>query len=181
MAKMLKGLKGLWIVLALAAVLTIAGCSDITPLSPDTDGNASLGKPSLTIGKGDVETAVEVSQVISASDGGVIVIETGLYSHSFEVEEGAISSDIVISAAVSEGYVNRRKAVIFEFGPDGLVFSKAATLVFDTDELSSTDNIYNFYYYDTRAGEWVLQASKFGRRGEVEFDVNHFSKYAISD
>ncbi len=182
MVRKLKGFRSLWIVAALAAALTIAGCSDNSPLSPDPGQGSEFGKLSLYDAKSEAEPVVaDVSQTINAIDGGVIAIPSGSYNHSFEVPKDAIDSDVTISASVEKILIGRDVAVVFEFGPDGLVFNSPSKLKFDVGDLSSRDGVYNFYYFDPAVNAWVLQGSNSVDRGYVEFDVSHFSKYAISD
>jgi len=78
--------------------------------------------------------------------------------------------------------IKGRKAIIFEFGPEGLVFNNASKLKVDISELNPSATNAKLYYFDPRVGDWVLQGEKrIEKGGIVSFDIYHFSKYAISD
>lgn len=201
MTKKITGLKSIGIVAAWAVTLIITGCSVNSPMSPDSEQNTDWDNDEVAVVTNDVDSGDNtepeitfesmeaenmnassyVTLAIVASEGGIMEINNDSYSHSFEVEEYAIDSNLVISASVSSIYISAEEAIEFEFGPTELEFNIASTLVFDIGELSSGDNEFKFYYYNPSASEWQLQTERAAVNGIVEFSVSHFSKYAISD
>jgi len=175
MGRMLRGFSIVSIAVVLAAAMAFTGCSNNSPLAPDPE---FLTKP---IVNGVLSTVAVVEKVISAEDGGLILISRDAYQHSFAVQPNAILADARISVKSTKEKVNGVTAIVFEFGPDGLVFSQAANLNFQMSELNSRAVSAKLYYYDPSAGGWVLQANRSVVSGHVNFDIYHFSKYAISD
>lgn len=183
MGKKLKGLRHLWSVTALAAVLAVAGCSGDSPLAPDTEQHPGLGRTVMRSMEESVPEAsvTEVSQTIVASEGGVIPIAKDDYEHTFTVVEDGVDEDVTIDIRAEEKLVNGKNSVVFEFGPNGLVFREAAILEFRMADINEQAEIANLYYYDPKAADWILQAEKEVVEGSVIFEIYHFSKYAISD
>ena len=178
----LRGFRYLWILASLAAILTIAGCSGDSPLAPSTDLSQEYGKTVLTelpVVSSDV--AVVTTSDVSAVVGGTISIYKKGYVHEFEVKAKAISQDVAIEVSVKEDIINNKKVIVFEFGPDGLVFEKASQLKCDIKEINSKALFGKLYYFDPKVRAWVLQDGAQVIDGKVQFDIYHFSKYAISD
>jgi hypothetical protein len=178
----LKGFRYLWILASLAAILTIAGCSGDSPLAPNTDQSQEFGKIALSnmpLVVSDV--AVVAITDVSALTGGTIAVSKKGYVHEFEVKAKALSRDVAIEVSVKEDIVNNKKAIVFEFGPDGLVFEKASQLKCDINEINSKALSGKLYYFDPKARAWVFQGEAQVVGGKVQFDIYHFSKYAISD
>lgn len=177
MNRQLKGLKYLWVVVALAAVVVMAGCSNQSILAPDNGQDTSLNRCLPVVPMAETE----VSQLVSASDGGVISISQDGYNHAFVVAEGGLDEDAFITANVESGYINGQKAVVFQFGPDGLVFKSASKLEFDMGAVNPKASSAYLYYFDESVGKWVIQSAQRVDKGVAIFDIYHFSKYAISD
>lgn len=177
MNRKFKGLKHLWVAAALAAVVVLAGCSNDSIVGPVNDQDVLLGRSIPVVPL----SAVEVSQQIPAATGGVIAISQDNYNHAFVVSKDGLDKDETISAKVQSDYVNGKKAVIFEFGPDGLVFKEASKLQFDIAAVNVRASSAYLYYFDPKVGNWVLQSVVRVNNGVAVFDINHFSKYAISD
>ena len=179
MGRRLRGFSIVGLVVVLAAAMAFTGCSNNSPLAPDSN---FMTKPRVVLG-GDAQplATLLVEKDISAEDGGVILINRDVYQHSFAVQPGAISSDTKISVKSYKEKVNGVDAIVFEFGPDGLVFSEAAKLNFQMGELDSRAGSAKLLYYDPNAKGWVLQANQSVVDGHVNFSIYHFSKYAISD
>jgi hypothetical protein len=178
----LKGFRYLWILASLAAILTIAGCSGDSPLAPNTDQGQELGRVVLSeLAAVASDVAVVATSDVAALTGGTIAISKKGYVHEFEVKAKALSRDVAIEVSVKEDIVNKKKAIVFEFGPDGLVFEKASQLKCDIGEISSKASSGKLYYFDPKARAWVFQGEAQVVGGKVQFDIYHFSKYAISD
>jgi hypothetical protein len=188
MRRDLMNLRRVGVLVLLATVLTIGGCSDNSVLGPDQNETSGLGRinpftsaiaqsvlPEQSI------SIVETAMTIDDRAGGVIPISVGNYNHSFTVKPGALNSDQTISVKVQHETVNGKNAVSFEFGPNGLVFNEASKLNFDMAEINARALSAKLYYFDPLVQNWVLQAQGQVVRGHVIFDIYHFSKYAISD
>ena len=185
--------KGLWLALTLSVLSVLAGCSSNTPLGPDTDDSASLGRciqgdtyrywaaPCCDVILPAAADAVEVTLPITAAAGGVIAIQSEGYNHAFVVEPGGLNEDKVISVKADRTFIWGRRAVEFEFGPDGLVFNVPSKLEFDMAEINPRVWTAKLYYFDPRVGRWVLQGETRVVRGMAVFEIYHFSRYAISD
>lgn len=160
----------------LAVVLIISGCSNNSPVNPAMPQAPELG---LQVQLSSTTTVDAV--LISKSVGGVIQIERKDYVHTFTVPANAISSNTLISVKSSDQIVLGEKMIVFEFGPDGLIFSKSAVLSFEMAELSAQASSGKLYYLDPSSGKWVYQGSSDVSNGVANFNINHFSKYAIGD
>ncbi|MCD6161778.1 MAG: hypothetical protein J7K40_05120 [candidate division Zixibacteria bacterium] len=195
MNKMVRSCTLLSIIAVLVVGLVFSGCSNDTPLGPDSNVEQTslnrmilpLGGSTTTQSKGGgvgdltVVTAVEVDKVIKASSGGKIDIVDNSYEHLFTIQENAIPTDTLITIAKTHEMVNENESAVFEFGPDGLVFSSSSVLEFEMAELDSSAATAKLYYYDPSDETWDLQDTKSVVDGKVAFDIDHFSRYAISD
>ena len=185
---MMKAVKGLSLFGGLAVVLTlflVIGCSNKNPVQPLDPESLELGKvfPVLGGGSGPGATIIEEfdSSYINKSVGGTIEIDRTDYSHEFVVPANALEENTLITIrSINEG-VLRREMIVFEFGPDGLEFRESARLAFEMAELSQIASTARLYYYDPVLGVWNLQDTADVVDGVVTFDIDHFSKYAISD
>ena len=167
--------------IVLAALFALNGCSNNTPMEPNLPQSADMSR---LIGMGgSVESTQSVldEAVIDADDGGVIDIERDVYLHQFEVPAGAIDEDTKITVESCKGKVGVKDAIIFDFGPDGLLFKKAANLKFEMAELDARASSAKLHYFDPDLSRWVFQKSSLVKNGVAEFPIYHFSKYAISD
>lgn len=163
----------------LAAVFIFAGCSHQSPLEPNVPQSLELAKSASGSGAGNL--VVSTSELITADAGGVIEIDRENYQHLFKVDPYAVSSDLTISVKTSKEQIGRLTCIVFEFGPDGLVFKSPAELDFQIAELNSSALSGKLYYFDPKLGQWVYQGSADVKDGIVAFPISHFSKYAISD
>jgi hypothetical protein len=178
--RMLRGISSVSVIVVLAAAMAFTGCSNNSPLAPDSD---FMAKPGIILAGGDAQpiATVLVEKDISAEDGGLILINRDVYQHSFAIQPNAIPADARISVKSYKDKVNGIDAIVFEFGPDGLIFSQAANLDFQMSELDSRAVSAKLHYYDPNVKSWVLQSNRSVVNGHVGFDIYHFSKYAISD
>lgn len=167
--------------IVLAALFAFNGCSDNAPMQPNLPQSSDLNRMVAMGGMPEAIPSVLDEAVIDADDGGVIEIERDVYLHEFVVPAGAIDEDTKITVESCEGKVGAKDAVIFDFGPDGLVFKKAATLKFEMAELNNKASSAKLHYFDPDRSRWVLQESGQVKSGVAEFPIFHFSKYAISD
>ena len=188
MIKKLRVFSAIGFITAAVSLLFVIGCSDnlsvnpngIDPQqSPSAAASARWYLPSG--GCSGVETITETTELITKDDGGEITITRDDYEHIFKVDPNAVDENVEISVKSYQDKVWGEKAIIFEFGPDGLVFEKAATLSFEMAELDSRASSAKLFYYNPTYKIWVLTSYRAVKDGIVEFDIEHFSKYAISD
>ena len=165
----------------LAAIFALSGCSSQSPMESSLPQVTDFNK--MDVGGISAEPAlVEMDQkLITADAGGEIEIARGDYVHKFEVEPGAISEDTEITVKTFRDKIGFVEVIVFEFGPDGLVFAKAATLEFQIAELNAAALSAKLFYFDPDLKGWVYQGSSAVKDGVAEFPIYHFSKYAISD
>jgi hypothetical protein len=198
---MMKALKSLSLFGGLAVVLTlflVVGCSNkspVQPFYPDPDNSPvqtvdpdppELGKilPGDMSGSGWDPSVIEEfdSKLINKTTGGTIEIDRDGYAHEFEVQAGALDENTLITIRSINEDVMGEEMIVFDFGPDGLEFSQPSKLRFEMAELNAFASAGYLYYYDPVRKKWNLQSSvNVGVSDVVEFDIDHFSKYAISD
>lgn len=195
MNKMVRGFTLLSIIAVLVVGLVFSGCSNNTPLGPDSNvEQSSLNRTALPLGGSttteskdvggddlDLIVAIEVEKQICAAKGGKIDIVDNSYEHLFTIQANAIPSDTLITIAKTHEAVYGNESAVFEFGPAGLVFSSSSVLEFEMAELDSSATTAKLYYYDPTDEEWDLQDTQSVVNGTVSFDIDHFSRYAISD
>lgn len=163
-----------------AAILVISACSTNSPLDSNLPQTASADK-FISYSGGSQVTSTYDSALIEKDDGGVIDIVSGPYEHQFVVQAGALDQDTQIWVKTYKDTVLGKSVLVFEFGPDGLVFKEASNLLVDMGEINSRASSAKLYYFDPSAGRWVYLSSSPVVDGVAAFDINHFSKYAIGD
>jgi hypothetical protein len=173
-------------VIFLVALLVFGGCSNNSPLQPNFPQTTNLETTSLDrlVGMGGSlpsSQQVEDAAFIKADDGGIIEIQRESFVHEFIVDAGAIDGDTEITVKSWGDKIGGKEVIVFEFGPDGLVFSKAAHLRFEIAELNERASSAKLHYFDPVKDKWILQESSQVDNGIAEFPIYHFSKYAISD
>ncbi len=183
----MRALRGLSLFGGLAVVLTlffVIGCSNNTPVQPTGPSPIDLGRSLQLSGGNNYEmtgTVVYDSTYIEQSVGGTVEIKRDAYLHEFVVEPDAIEESTLITVRSVDEVILGKTMILFEFGPDGLEFIKSAILRFDTGELREEAFIAKLYYLDPEEEKWVYQYSVEVQDGIAEFEIDHFSKYAISD
>ncbi len=181
MSKRLRGFSLVGGLVFLAAAFVFLGCSSQSPMESNLPQVTNLSKMDLG-GRSLEPEEVELDQeLITADDGGEIEIDRGDFVHEFEVEAGAISEDVEITVKTYRDKIGLNEVIVFEFGPDGLVFGKAATLEFQIAELNAAALSAKLFYFDPDLKKWIYQGSSVVNGGIAEFAIHHFSKYAISD
>ncbi len=183
MRKRLKGISLISGLLLLASVLVISGCSNNSPLEPNLPQNVVMDKLLASGASGGSldPSVVNDSELIDKDAGGVIEIQREGYLHLFTVEPAALSASTEITVKSSREKILGKDMIVFDFGPDGLVFSVSAVLEFEIAELNSKASSAKLYYYDPDLKRWVFRGSSAVSGGVASFDIDHFSKYAIGD
>jgi len=173
---MSKGLRKAFGVLGIVVLIggLFYGCSSTPPTALPEIDNSSLQRTLLLA---DATTVSKLVDVSIASDS--LLINNPAGYHAFKVRKNGLKAPTVISIKKSREIVLGKDAIVFEFGPDGLVFDKEATLEFDLKDLDATAKSASLYYYDPSVAGWVYQATATAVGGRVSFNIYHFSKYAI--
>ena len=140
----------------------------------DSVGNdpAALGKPIGTI-------YLDNDTVLVDDKGGTIDLLLGNAVSTLDIPSGAVTAPAVVTAVGLQVPTPWGDVTLYDFGPNGLVFQKAATLSLNTG--LQEGQTLSLYWFDPAAGEWVLQeTATVEKDGKVEFLVWHFSKYGIT-
>ncbi len=190
---------------ALAVVFLVAiviGCSGDAPFAPVVDDQTSFkalnsaldefgADPFELLGSADdlarrvwyLQTDADFADV--GVDGGTIYLELGAVSSVFDVPPGAVCEDAAagcfehITAKAVFIMTPYGSVVFYNFGPDGLVFAEDCTLLLDTRLPEGA--VLHLFWFNPDTGAWeVEQRGEADKKGIVEFEINHFSKYAIS-
>jgi len=171
------------VILTLVVILGLPGCSD-EPLNVNTSQEDvdffDLPFDEEVLSKGGL-TYLDVgvaSQYLEVDEGGTIEVHGNNGEFRFVVPPFSFTTNTLFTVAV---YVieddDARVSIIYEFSPDGLVFSEPAWLVLDADVVAGVDgDSIDFYYLDGK--RWKLQGTyRANKDGEIWVDINHFSRY----
>jgi len=171
----------------IASLLVMAGCSSDSSVSPIVENPVSLNKGigqrhQQEQGESDgLFTIASINQPIEAKNGGIINIPLETTASKFIVAPDGVKENVEISVDVSKTVVNGRTAVIYEFGPEGLEFESPSVLQQTMSEINPHARFARLYYYNQDTENWDFLSIRYVRDGKIEFDIHHFSKYAISD
>jgi hypothetical protein len=158
----------------LAAVVIISGCSSNTPTSPSANTPSDLTKL-IPISL----EPIQVTKIISPIKTDSIQIVRNTSVDKYIVPAGALNAATSIDLKEYGDKIRESKVLVFEFGPDGLVFNSATHLNIDITKLNATARTANLYYFDPSVNDWVYQGTIAVDHGRVDFSIYHFSKYAI--
>lgn len=188
----------------LSLALFIGGCSN-NPLAPDATsqsentnfdgqiylaghgGNKGGGKGSGNDGS---NTTVTSSALITTQNGGTLLLNWGSNSNKLVVPKGAVESDVTIEVTVTPIKGNNwgNKSVEFDFSPNGLVFLEPANLTLNYKDLNlefvdggDDVGVVNLFWYNTSTKTWEFQESSKITHRKVNFSIDHFSKYGVSE
>lgn len=178
-----------------ASVLLLSGCGD-SPVAP-IGGEESLGAlHHIEQNHGDLlvqdssgaspkllgnllrNVFYALESLLIGDDGGLLSLVLGDKTATFEVPAGALENNALIVMKAVKAPTPWGEATVFDFGPDGLVFSKPSTLSLETDRADGST--LRLFWWNEAARRWELQESCVVEGGCVHFSVNHFSKYGIS-
>jgi hypothetical protein len=174
-------------VLALAAILLLpTGCSRLLPTEPDAltkvDEYGVL-PPFFKNSSTDLLCEASASRMIYP-EGGVVLVKNNCMNFEFIIPPDALENKvkIVISASyfecVEAGAVV--KGLVGDFGPDGLVFLKPASLILHGDVLEAAEgDMLTLYWYNPDSSQWQVEQEAKVSNSHAEFSINHFSRYAI--
>jgi hypothetical protein len=182
-----KALMGTALVLALGILLLFpTGCSRLLPTQPDSIAKSDdygVLPPSFKPGSTDLLCEASASKRID-SEGGSVVVKNNCLDFEFIVPADALESNVKISVLTSifesVETSNTVKGLLVDFGPDGLVFLKPASLILHGDVLEAVEGeILTLYWYNPDSGLWEVEQEAKVSNSHAEFSVSHFSRYAI--
>ncbi|MEW6411326.1 MAG: hypothetical protein AB1483_02505 [Candidatus Zixiibacteriota bacterium] len=167
----------------LVLVLALPGCSDkVAEVNSSEDQvnffDLPFDEEALAKRSSLYEAVYWTWDRILVDEGGVIDVPGGQGAFSFEIEANSFPMDTVfeIRVCVVESDV-ASPVILYEFCPDGLVFSKPARLVLDADVVASFGQQFVDFYY-LLGNKWVYQGTYYAdEEGVIAIDVHHFSKY----
>jgi hypothetical protein len=176
----------------IALTFLLPGCGQ-NPVSsvPDEPGSHGGGIRGLEYAdrlihsKGSVEAAWVTTPLPSAdtvvqtvgTSGGTLTLTTGGHGSTLQIPNGALTSSVSISAIAVEVRTTYGTVDLYDFGPDGLVFAKAAKLTLQVDLPDGAT--LSLYWWNPVTHRWDWQRSGKVLQKKVTFDVFHFSKYGI--
>lgn len=139
--------------------------------------NNSFNKVTTLLDISISETSVEM---IPAESGGEILFpkfgnNTGLFIPPY-----SLPKKTKISATAELLRVLGKNVIRFDFGPDQLIFESPAILTVDGKHFTGSGDI-SLFWLNPDTGFWQLQARGTIENGVGSFEIDHFSKYAISD
>lgn len=193
MIKVLLGLSGL-IVLVIA--LFLSGCSLKSPLMSNIENNdleaiLSVDQAKEAITNGLAKPDDDVYMICYAEaraefdrGGGELRIQLDNQDIFFIVPAGAFRDD-----NDGNGYEihvwgekwNTGSGLVFSYdcSPEGMVFAEPIILRQPLGNVEEGNE--NLFWKDTATGEWIVEDHSRIVSGVIEFEINHFSNYAISD
>jgi hypothetical protein len=139
--------------------------------------------PFFKPGATDVACEVSASKWFDAG-GGELVVQNNCMVFEFKVLPGALNNKVKVSVNaglydIADGG-DLDNGLVADFGPDGLVFMKPASMILDGDLLKAAEGeILTLYWYNPDAGEWEIEQEAKITNTHASFDINHFSRYAI--
>jgi hypothetical protein len=185
--KTYKALTGTALVLVLGIVLLFpTGCSRLLPTEPDALSkldDSGVPPPFFKPGATDVACEVSASKWFDAG-GGEMAVQNQCMAFEFKVPASALKSKVKVVANaglydIADGGAGDNQLVV-DFGPDGLVFLKPASLILDGDLLKAAEGeILTLYWYNPDTGQWEIEQQVTINSAHATFDINHFSRYAI--
>jgi len=170
-------------ILALVVVFGLSGCSDeavnVNTSQEEVDFFDLPFDEEVLTKRGESYVDVFVaSRYLEASEGGTISVHGNDGDFKFVVAPYSFPTSTLFTVTV---YIvedeDAKVSIIYEFSPDGLVFSAPAWLVLDADVVTGVDSdAIDFYYLDGK--RWKFQGTYHANQdGEIWVDIHHFSRY----
>lgn len=183
------------LLIAMMGLLAFNGCSNNSPLSSD-DENSDLAAINAVdavknlnpldrrlLAKGDPTTylidSVTVSHEIEKDDF-TIELELDKIEIEFNVPEDAIDDDEVDEIIIFGEKWQTPDGIVYYYtcSPSGLVFKEPITL---DQPLENSSYKEDMYWYNPALLRWQLEDTAKVINRIATFDIEHFSRYAISD
>jgi hypothetical protein len=184
---LIKLLIGTASVLALATIMFFpTGCSNLLPTEPDALSKVDdygILPPFFKPGSTDLLCEASASRMIYP-EGGVVLVKNNCMNFEFIIPEDALVRKVKITVqanyfeCVEAGAVV--KGLVADFGPDGLVFLKPASLILHGDVLEAAEgDLLTLYWYNPDSDQWEIEQEAKVINSHAAFSINHFSRYAI--
>ncbi len=175
-----------------SAVVILTGCEN-TPLTTesidsqdqtsffdlpyDPDALAKRVDDGITI-----DTIAFYENYITATDGGVVLLGETESADAFVVQPESFPYDTSFVLEVTKIVdADGQMAIIYDCGPDGLIFTKPAILLINVwaDFGKSTSSVC-LYWLNETTNKWELQAeAQVDDAGRAAFELDHFSKWGV--
>jgi hypothetical protein len=175
------------VILALVVIFGLPGCSD-KPLDVNTsqedisffdlpfDDNAlAKGRPVS------YDAVYRTEDYLTVEDGGLIEINSHDGAFTFVVEPYSFPEDTRFTVAV---YIvedtPEKTTIVYEFGPDGLVFTEPAHLILNADVVAAMGAQSTDFFY-LSGNKWIYQGTYFrDKDNQFVIPIEHFSKYGTA-
>ena len=170
--------------------IIFAGCSDnglVYNSSPDDDQVSFFDQPFYddALAKRADIVDVDINSVessLKAALGGVIALGQDEDNEAFVVMPGSFPADTTFTVEISKIVTaNGESLVVYEFGPDGLQFSRSAVLRLNLAELfGKSVKAMELYWLNEEINEWEFQGVFQADEQQVACaSIKHFSSYGI--
>jgi hypothetical protein len=185
-------------------VFALAGCSDNQPLSPAADQpnglkavasvesqfgadplsavpDSGTGQSGLAKGEGFIVCylASDTDSAEIGDDGGEINLCLDEETSKLVIPKDALEQEVYIKAKAAVFGTPFGLVRMYDFQPEGLQFQVPATLYLSTT--LPLNAVIRLLYFNPLTGQWEIeQAASVDSNGVAVFQLNHFSKYAIT-
>ncbi len=170
----------------LLTLLFYTGCGQKgSPTAPEVPRLPQSGIRILRLGGADSVGVVckgeplYAEEFIEADVGGEVELEGEYVDHEVEVPAGALSEDTLISVACPDAQL-----AVVNFGPCGISFNVPVSVSLYWRDVEDVGGDLGIYWYDEEQGKWVeilARIEVIGNDVDAEFELNHFSRYALAD
>ena len=183
--------------LAMALSLSLQSCSSHSTSSPAPQTTVSEYDNLYTELFGDANTE-DLEVVVEDSARLAVNLATGAadtaswnsggYQNRLLIPDSAAATPVdlevdCLSIRFVKGNDSSHTAMMLDCSPDGTVFQHS--LVFDADpaqfQNNATSNVVKLYLWDESEKRWKLEAVAHKTDPRIQFEIDHFSKYGISD
>lgn len=133
-----------------------------------------------------IDTTYEVVQLLTALEGGVIMLDGTqdlATAEALVVQELSIPTDTIFQIEITKIITDDGSPIIYDCHPDGLVFSQPAILRINAwaDFGKKTEEVY-LYRLNETTHMWELQMiAPVGADGMTYFPIPHFSRWGADD
>jgi len=191
-------------VAVVAMVLLLAGCGQdsTSPLAPGGGGGGTNMKPGalqyvvdnygdpfaldttcLTSGGQSLAKTFKLKldgdTATMGTEGGTLELQMQGFKSKLSVPKNALSGNTLMSVEGLLFSTPFGNLLLYDFGPDGLVFNVPSQLEVDAGQLK--DNTWlSLLWLNPLTDEWEFQEQVQVKGHKIKFDVHHFSKYGIS-
>lgn len=174
----------------LAGVIALTGCGEqaTAPVNTQYNGLSSLqwvdssgSDPFAASNGGPTAAGVKVdfdASMVTPLLGGKVELELETGESELFIPPGAVRLPVVVTAAAVQVTTPYGSVALYDFGPDGLKFNRAAKL--DLEVNAAEGAVLSLFWYNPASRRWEAQESCVVKNGKVKFSVYHFSKYGIA-